>query len=68
MSCGVGHRGSSDLMWLWLWLWHTPAAIAPIKPLAWELLYTTGAALKSKKKKEKEIANQNHNETQVHIH
>ena len=66
MSCGVGHRGSSDLMWLWLW--HTPAAIAPIKPLAWELPYTTGAALKSKKKKEKEIANQNHNETQVHIY
>ena len=20
MSCGVGHRRSSDLAWLWLWL------------------------------------------------
>ena len=28
-----------------------PAAAAPIRPLAWELLYATGAALKKKKKK-----------------
>ena len=40
-------------MLLWLWLWHRPAAIALIGPLAWELLYATGAALKSKKKKKK---------------
>ena len=34
---------------LLLWLWWRPAAAAPIQPLAWELPYTTGAALKSKK-------------------
>ena len=36
-----------------LWLWCRPAAAAPIRPLAWELPYTTGAALKSQKKKKK---------------
>ena len=29
-----------------LWLWCRPAAIAPIRPLAWEPPYATGAALK----------------------
>ena len=29
-----------------LWLWCRPAAVAPIRPLAWELPYATGAALK----------------------
>ena len=33
---------------LWLWLWHRPAATAPIRPLAWELPYAAGVALKSK--------------------
>ena len=28
-----------------LWLWHRPAATAPIKSLAWEPPYATGAAL-----------------------
>jgi len=28
-----------------------PAAVAPIRPLAWEPLYAMGAALKSKKRK-----------------
>ena len=39
MSCGVGHKHSSDsaLLWLWLWLWHRPAAAVPIQVLAWEL-------------------------------
>ena len=46
MSCGVGCRCSSDPELLWLW----PAAIAPIQPLAWELRYATGAAIKKKKK------------------
>ena len=32
-----------------LWLWCTLAAAAPIPPLAWELLYALGAALKEKK-------------------
>ena len=31
-----------------LWLWHKPSAVAPIRPLVWELPYATGAALKSK--------------------
>ena len=34
---------------LWCWL----AAVALIRPLAWEPPYAAGAALKSKKKKEK---------------
>ena len=34
MSCGVGHRCGSDPELLWLW--RRPAAIAPIRPLAWE--------------------------------
>ena len=34
MSCGLGHRSGSDPMLLWLW--HRPAAVAPIRPLAWE--------------------------------
>ena len=47
MSCGVGHRRSSDPSLLWLWL--RPAAVAPIEPLAWNLPYAVGVALKSKK-------------------
>ena len=44
MSCGVVHRHGLDLELLWLW--HRPAAIAPIGPLAWELPYVVGVALK----------------------
>ena len=44
MSCGVGHRCGSDSELLWLW--YRPAAVAPIRPLAWELLYAKDAALK----------------------
>ena len=49
MSYSVGGRRGSDPMLLWLW-WR-PAAVAPIRPLAWELLYVAGVALKKKKKK-----------------
>ena len=49
VSCGVGCRRGSDLALLWLWC--RLAAVAPIGPLAWELLYASGAAVKSKKKK-----------------
>jgi len=49
VSCGVGCRCGSDL----LWLWHRLAAVALIRPLAWELPYAAGAALKKKKKKKK---------------
>ena len=37
-----------------LWLWCRSAATAPIQPLAQELRYATGTALKSKKKKREE--------------
>ena len=47
MSCGIGHRQGLVL----LWLWRRPAAVAPIRPLAWEPPYATGAALKKEKKK-----------------
>ena len=47
MSCGVGHRPGSDLALLWLW--HGLAAVAPIRPLAWELPYAMGVALKRQK-------------------
>ena len=48
MTGGVGHRCSSDPALLWLW--YTPAATALIQPLAWELPYAIGAALKEKEK------------------
>ena len=48
MSCGVDRRHGSDLAWLWLW-WR-PAAVAPIRPLAWEPPCAAGAALKSKER------------------
>ena len=42
-GCGVGHRRSSDLVFLWLW--YRLAATAPIRPLAWEPPYAAGTAL-----------------------
>ena len=47
MNCGVSLRRGSDTMLLWLW--HRPAASALIQPLAWELPYAMGAAIKRKK-------------------
>ena len=49
MSCGLGRGRSSDPALLWLWC--RPAGTALIGPLAWDLAYATGAALKSQKKK-----------------
>ena len=40
-------------IWCWCELWCRPAAAAPIQPLAWELPYAVGVALKSKKRKRK---------------
>ena len=54
MSCHVGHRRSSYPVLLWLW--GRLAAAAPNQPLAGELPYAVGAALK--KRKEKEIENE----------
>ena len=33
-----------------LWLWCRPAAVAPIRPLAWEIPYATGAPLNKTKR------------------
>ena len=48
MSCGVGRRCGSDPVLLWLW--QRPAAVAPIKPLAWEPPYAVAAALEKAKR------------------
>ena len=42
VSCGVGGRHGLDPVLLWLWC--RPAATAPIRPIAWEPPYATGAA------------------------
>ena len=47
VSCGIGLRCSLGPTLLWLWC--KPAATAPIRPLAWEPLYATDAALKKRK-------------------
>ena len=48
MSCGVGHRHSSDLALLWLW----PAAVAPIRPsLGTSICCRCGSKKKNKKKR-----------------
>ena len=49
MSCGGGHRLSSDLALLWLWC--RPAAAALIQPLAWEIPCAMDVALKRKEKR-----------------
>ena len=51
MSCGTGHRQGSDLTLLWLWC--RPAAIAPIRPLAWKPQCAVGTAIKRPKQGEK---------------
>jgi len=43
-----------------LWLWHRLVAIAPIWPLAWELAYAVGMAIKRKKKKDFKAARHEH--------
>ena len=48
MSCGADCRHGSDLELLWLW--HRLAAAALVLPLAQELPYATGAALKRREK------------------
>jgi len=52
MSCGVGCRRGSDPALLWLW--YRPAAVALIRPLAWEPPYAAGVALE-KAKRQNEI-------------
>ena len=57
MSCAVGQRHGSDPMLLWLWC--RPAAVALIRPLAWEPPFAMGAALKDKSKQTKITTNMN---------
>ena len=45
MSCGVGLRHGLDPVLLWPW--HRSAVAVLIQPLAWELPYAAGVALKS---------------------
>ena len=47
MSCGVGRRQGSDPESLQLW--QRPAAVAPIRTLAWEPPYGVGTALRRQK-------------------
>ena len=49
MSCGVGCGRGSGLALPWLW-WR-PAAVAMIRPLAWEPPHAASAALKRQKTK-----------------
>ena len=51
MSSGVGCKCGSDPALLWLW--HRSAAVALIRPLAWEPTYAVGVALKRQKTKKK---------------
>ena len=48
----TGHRCGSDPLYLWLRC--RLKAVAPILPLAWELPYAAGAALKRKRGEKKE--------------
>ena len=69
MSCGVAHRCGLDLALLWLL--HRLAAIALIRPLAWETPYAVGVALKKKtkdKKKQKTKTKKPENKTTMRYH
>ena len=51
MSQGIVRRLSLDPKLLWLW--HRPAAIAPIRPLAWEPPYAMDAGFKKQQQQQK---------------
>ena len=53
MSSGVGCRCGRDPALLWPW--HRPAAVAPIRPLAWEPAKGCGPEKTKKKKRVKAI-------------
>ena len=48
LSCGLGHRCSSDP----LWLWYRPVATTPVGPLAWKFPHAMGVTQKTNKQKE----------------
>ena len=68
----LGCKCCSDSTLLWLWLWCRLAAAAPVRPLAWELPYATGAALKRQKKKidyySAKVILRNHNSMEGMVH
>ena len=66
MSCPVGRRCGSDPELLWLWC--RPAAVAPIRPVAWELPYAVSVALKKDQKKKKKKKKENLWTSSVFIH
>ena len=51
MRCDVVYRYGSGLALLWLW--SRLAAAATVRPLAWELPYAKGMALKREREREK---------------
>ena len=51
VSYGVDCTHGSDPALLWLW--RRPAAVALIRPLAWETSYAMGVAIKKKEKERK---------------
>ena len=57
MSCSVGHRQASDPTSLWLW--RRQAAVAPIRPLAWEPPCDTDAALNKQTSRERRVVTEN---------
>ena len=61
MSCGVG---GLDLTLLWLWC--RLEATTPIRPLAWEPPYASGAALKRQKDKTNKVAMYTHAQVTVY--
>lgn len=50
-----------------LWLWCRPAAIAQIRPPAWEPPYATGAALKKQKTKKKDDPGVSHRDMKLQL-
>ena len=66
VSCGVGFRRGSDLVWLWLWLWSRLMATASILPLAWEVPYASVVAVKDKRKTKIILAINKKNKLLIH--
>ena len=53
VSYDLGHRCGLNPVWLWLRC--GPAAVTPIRPLAWEPPYAAGEALKNEKTDKKRM-------------
>ena len=62
--CGSQTRLGSCVAWLWC----RPVAAAPIRSLAWESLYASGAALKRETKKQKDLRAEEGNVFQVAVY